>query len=111
MTDTAASRSTFVTVLAWLCIVMFSFGTVICILQNVMLYFMFPEMPPVPEDPQMPAAFRWMFDNFRLMFFAMLLFVAFMLVASISLLKRQDWARIAFIVALGLSIVWGFASL
>jgi hypothetical protein len=108
MTDAAAPRSTFVTILAWLCIAFFAFGTLIGVLQNAMLYFLMGGMPPIPEDQlqQVPPLMRWMFGNFKLIFFSALLFMAFMLVASISLLKRQNWARLAFIVVLGLGILW-----
>jgi hypothetical protein len=47
----------------------------------------------------------------RLISFASLALAVFTLAASIALLKRREWARIAFIVLMLLTIVWNLGSL
>jgi hypothetical protein len=105
-------RSTFVTVVAWIFIVLAVFSTVIGILQNIMIYTMFPaeEMKDTfthgPGAEQMPAMFKFMFAHMRVLFLGMLVLMAFTLVASIGLLKRMNWARISFIVLMSLGVAY-----
>ncbi|XPV69875.1 MAG: hypothetical protein ACNI25_04700 [Halarcobacter sp.] len=105
------SKSTFITALAWIGIVFAGFGTFITALQNIMFQFIMPKLPveelmnesnssvPVPEIAQ------FMFKHFDLIFLAVFLVSLFVLIASIGLLKRKNWARIAFIALLALGII------
>lgn len=111
------SKSTFVTVLAWIGIAFSGFGTFITIVQNIMLKFLMPKLPIEQllnehnTSVQIPEIARFMFQHFDLFFLAALLISLFALTASIGLLKRKNWARIAFIAMLAIGIVWNLFSL
>ena len=102
------SKSTFVTALAWIGIVFSGFGTFITIVQNIMLKFLMPKLPIEQlmnehnNSVQVPETARFMFQHFDLFFLAMFLASLFVLIASIGLLKRKNWARVAFIAILAI---------
>jgi hypothetical protein len=108
----ALNRSGFVTGLAWTFIVLGGFSTLIAVLQNIMLTLIFPteELVAAAHDSQgnqpMPALFRFMFENFRLFFMAFLALSVVTLIAAIGLLKRRNWARLAFVGIMGFGVVW-----
>jgi hypothetical protein len=52
-----------------------------------------------------------MMSHFQLFFVAFFLALAFMLISSIGLLKRRNWARLCFIGLMALAIVWQLAGL
>ncbi|MDR2710892.1 MAG: hypothetical protein LBB65_06145, partial [Burkholderiales bacterium] len=110
-------RSTFVTVLAWIFIVLSGFYTLISIFQNIMIQTVFRSagfFDPAsrsPPTPGTPAFFKFMFDHIHWLFLFFLLLFAFMLICSIGLLKRRNWARLCFIGYLALGIVWNLAGL
>lgn len=112
----APPRSTFVTVIAWLFIVLSGGTTLIGILQNVMIWFLFPrnEFRNAMSSPaavkEVPAAFRLIFGNMELLFLAVLLLSALTFVSSLALLRRREWARVVFIVLMLLGIVWNIAA-
>lgn len=116
-TPPVQQRSSFVSVIAWIFIVLTGFGALIGLMQNIMVQTMFsgPEMQTALNSPevasQMPAFVRFMFSHFKLYVFLMFATTVFTLVSAIGLLKRKDWARKTFIVILGLSILVLFASL
>lgn len=116
MTQTG-SKSTFVTVLAWIFIVLGGGATAISALQNVMLYAMFPraEMKAAanfgPGAEQVPAFAKFMFANFELFFLLFFLLSLLSLVAAIGLLKRKNWARFVFIGLMVFGIVWNLGGL
>ena len=103
-------RSTFVTVVAWIFIALSGFGTVISVLQNIMVHTMFrgPEFDAMLHGPTpgMPPFAVFLFAHFELFVFATLLLSAFMLVSSIGLLRRWNWARLCFVGLMGLCIAW-----
>lgn len=111
----AASRSTFVTVLAWVFIVITGFMTFISLLQNVMINTMVPfENMPSPSGPgveKMPAAFEFIFGNIHLVFLTFFVISAATLISAIGLLRRKNWARKVFIGILGLGIVWNIGGI
>lgn len=118
MTDeNMSTRSTFVTVLAWVFIVLAGFSTLITIMQNIMIRIMFSnaEMQKMMEqnraEEQMPAFANFMIHHFDLFFLAAFIVSVLGLVAAIGLLKRKNWARIVFIVLLGLGIVWNIGGI
>lgn len=107
------TRSTFVTVVAWIFIVLSSFGTVIGILQNVLLWTVFrtPEVTTALEEaqaasPEMPVIVSTMFQYMPLFFLATLLVTVFTLVSSIGLLRRWNPARLCFIGIMILGALW-----
>lgn len=100
---TAAPQSTFVTVLAWIVLVLNGFAALIGVMQNVMVNFIMPTMMAnTPNDHG--AAFS--LTIFRVVTFCFLVFVIFMMYCAYALLKRRNWARVTFIVACSLGIAW-----
>ena len=108
-------RSTFVTVLAWIFIALSGFGALIGVLQNIMLQTVLRSaefgkaMQAAPGQPGLPPFATFLFENFQWFFLAALLANVVMLVVSIGLLKRRNWARLCFIGLMILSILWQVA--
>ena len=108
-------RSTFVTVLAWIFIFLAGFATLVSVLQNVMVNFMFPggEMDAAFEragsSERLPGFVSFMLRNMRLVFLFFLLLCVTSLASSIGLLLRQDWARIVFVAILIFGVIWNLA--
>lgn len=105
-------KSTFVTVTAWIFIIFGGFSTLISLMQNIMIHFIFPqeEMNAAFSQPevadQVPILVEFMFNNFNLFIFVFFLLTAFTFIASIALLKRKNWARLYFIGILSIGILW-----
>lgn len=111
--DRLQQRSTFVTVVACIFLVLAGFGTLVGIMQGVMLLLMREELAavvhaPVPSD--MPEVFRWMFRAMPAMFAAMLLANVATFASAIGLLQRRNWGRVAFIAMMALGIAWNIAA-
>ncbi len=114
-----AERSTFVTVLAWIFILMSGFSTVMAVFQYVVMSFVMPlarmqaslDELKARGDMPMPPGAEFMFGHMRLIFGAFLLLSAITLLTSIGLLKRRNWARLVFICLMALGIVWNIAGL
>ena len=115
--DPVPPRSTFVTVIAWLFIVLSGFATLISILQNAMMAMMpFDDhldraLRDSTFSSAIPPASQFLVSHFRTLLVVTLGACVVTLVASIGLLRRQNWARITFIVLLALSIAYMVASL
>lgn len=113
--NATANRSSFVTVLAWIFIVLSAFSTMISLLQNVMVWTLFrqPEIAQsMAEQTQgMPPYAAFMMGHFQWFFLAILLVSATTLASSIGLLKRMEWARIVFIALMFLGIAWNLLGL
>lgn len=102
-------RSSFVTVIAWIFIVISGFTTFISLLQNILINTVFPFekfQEAKASAPKMPPMFDFMFDHFRFFFLAFLLVSVVELVCAIGLLRRLNWARLMFVGILALGIVW-----
>ena len=105
-------RSTFVTVVAWIFIVLSGFGALIGVLQNIMLQTVLRSeefgqaMQTTPSQSDLPPFVSFMFEHFQWFFLAVLLVNLFMLASSIGLLKRRNWARLFFIGLMILGVVW-----
>src|SRR5438067_5343036 len=116
-TDTQVPpRSSFVTVVAWIFIVLSGFVTLVGALQNLMIRSMpFDQVDSVLRDStaasQFPPAARFMFSHFRLLFLAAFLLSLVMFVASWGLLRRRNWARLIFSGMLVLGILYVVAGL
>lgn len=110
-------KSTFVSVLAWIFIVLAGFATLISILQNIMISYMFPvdEMNRAFESAQaqeqIPLLAKFMFSNIRFFFLSFLAIAGTTFVSAIGLLKRKNWGRMIFMLILGLGICWNIFSL
>ena len=106
----APPRSSFVTVVAWIFIVLSGFSTLIGALQNLMIRSMpFDQLNSALQDStaaQLPAPARVIFSHFQLFFLVTFLLSLLMLISSIGLLRRHNWARLAFIGLLVLGIIY-----
>ncbi|PVY76433.1 hypothetical protein C8D92_105186 [Tamilnaduibacter salinus] len=105
------SRSTFVTVIAWIFIVGAGFASFVSILQAIMVSTLFSgdEFQSVPDDA--PAIARFMFEYFHLMVYGFCALSIFTFVAAIALLKRKNWARLIFIGLLSFGVLWQIGGL
>jgi hypothetical protein len=114
--SSARPKSTFVTVVAWIFIILSGFTTFISLLQNLMVGFMPRGMfDAAVQDSTfarvMPPAGRFMFSHLQLLVLCMFMLMALMLAASIGLLHRRNWARLLFIGLLGCGVVYNLAGL
>jgi uncharacterized BrkB/YihY/UPF0761 family membrane protein len=102
--------SLFITVAAWVFIVLSGLSTVFAVMENIMLYFVFsPAMMQKMAEAHyqnMPPVPTFMFTGIRLIMFVALLLSFFALAASIGLLKRKNWARRSMIALLVIAILW-----
>lgn len=113
--NSIATRSTFVTVTAWIFIVLAGFTTFGALMQNLMVSLMFPTeeiVAAVNRDPKAPPGMAIIFGHLKLILFLFLALCITTLTSSIGLLRRREWARKTFIAVLVLGILWmigGFA--
>lgn len=105
-------KSTFITVVAWIFIVLTGFGTFMTCMQNIMIFTMFSTaemqeaMNHQDELKDMPFFVRFMFQHIQLYFLFMFFLTAATFVSSIGLLKRKNWARKVLISILGFGILF-----
>lgn len=109
-------RSVFVTVVAWIFIALSGFGTLISILQNILIQTAFSsaefnQAMQAPAPPGTPPFAMFMATHMHWFFLLFLLASAFMLVSSIGLLKRWNWARLCFVGLMVLGIAWQLVGL
>lgn len=110
-TALAATRSTLVSVLAWLLIVCSALGLFIMAAEAVMVYFAMPQLlgingrGPSPEE----IGLIRLFASSALGFVAALALVT--LIAAVALLKRRNWGRLYCIGMLILNTLLSFAML
>lgn len=109
--------SPFVTVLAWIFIVLSGLATFVALAQNIMIHVMFPVDPmqgtmgAIQGKQNIPAMIEFMSSHVHLLFGAFLALSILILASSIALLRRKNWARILFIVLMGFGIVWNIGGL
>ena len=104
-------RSTFVTVVAWLFIILSGFSTFVAILQNIMIHTMPLPKGPEPPPDAVPTSVFFIFENVHILVLAFFFICLCTLIVSIALLKRKNWARLIFIGLLCLGIVWNMGAL
>ena len=110
-------QSTFVTVVAWISIVLAGFTALLSLLQNLMLVSMPRDVFKVPLEQDstfahaLPSWSRFMFAHVHVLAFVMLGVCILTLCASIGLLRRRNWARVLFIGLLALGIAYSILSL
>lgn len=105
------NRSAFVTVLAWIFIILAGFTMLISIFQTVMVNAAFSrevieELMMQAEENNFPIMFQFFISNIRFFVFGFLLVSATTLVSAIGLLFRKNWARIVFICMMIVGILW-----
>lgn len=118
MTDPSKkSGYSFVTVVAWIFIVIGGFSTFASVIQNVVVNTVMPVDQMLADFERLDAAFNGPFSPLFLLRHIRLLVALFLLaslgtlVAAIALLKRKNWGRLLFLGVLGLGILWNLASL
>jgi len=115
--STPATRSDFVTVLAWIFIGLGGLSTLMAVAQYIMVNFMMSigqmqdAMNAETARGDVPAAAQFMFSHFRQLIGAFFLLSLITLVAAVGMLRRWNWARLLFIGLMALGIVWNLASL
>jgi hypothetical protein len=114
----ARSRSGFVSAIAWTFIALAGFATLIAALQNAVFTLMFSGDPTfekltreVAASGNMPPFAVFMFANFRLLLAGFLAVSSLTLAAAIGLLKRRNWARLAFIAMMLLGVLWNLGGI
>jgi len=82
-----------------------------------MVYTFFPlgqmhtAMAQAREQQQMPAYALFVFEHIREVFTGFLVLTFVVLIASVGLLKRYNWARILFVWLLAFGVIWNIAGL
>jgi len=110
-------RSAFVTSIAWSFIVLAGLGIVWALLQNIVFSVMVGtvDIETVINDARsagvMPDALAVVFRHMGALLLLTLLLSVLTLVASIALLKRRNWARLAFIVMMWLGVAGNLGGL
>lgn len=105
------SRSIFVTVLAWIFIVGSSLAFLASIMQVVMISTMFSSDEFAMMAMSAPLFAKFILQNFHLIIYGFGAFTLFILASSIAFLKRQNWARLVFIVIFILGVIWQLGGL
>jgi hypothetical protein len=107
----AERQSVFVTVVAWIFIVLSGFAVFVSIGQNIMIWT-HPGFSVPATTSGSGAGFEAFLDkNFRLLFLGFLGVTIVMLVSSVGLLKRKNWARVSVVALLALWVLWNIATL
>jgi hypothetical protein len=109
-----AYRSTFVSVVAWVFIVVSGLGTLVTTLQNFIIHFLGQQMALIFQAglPQKASWFTiFVLTHLKLYFAVVLAIVLFTFVSSIGLLNRKNWARLTFVGLMILGIMWNLPTL
>jgi hypothetical protein len=119
--ESEPSRSSFVTVLAWISIVFSGFAVFVGVIQNIAINTIFPlqEMQNQAAlgqagahgGPAMPAPMLFMLQHIQAIVALTLLSFILAFVISVGLLKRKNWGRIGFIAMMALGIAWNLGGL
>jgi Predicted membrane protein (DUF2127) len=113
---TAPTRSTFITVLAWLSIIGAGGATFISLMQAAMYFLVFRDKVVAtqghwPGTEQMPGLAQVFFSHPEILIATFCSLSVLTFIAAIGLLWRKNWARWYFIVVLALGIVWDLSNL
>jgi hypothetical protein len=101
-------RSSFVTVTAWLGIGTSACAAPIALVQTLMVGTLSQEIRTALDSEalaQLPASMRYLLEHTKLVSQVFLLFSALTLVASVGLLRRRNWGRLAVMALLAVLIV------
>jgi hypothetical protein len=110
------SRSQFVTALAWFSIVVAALATCSSFMQSIFVFLFLPadavqQLQSAVDANVVPPALVFVLTHLKKILLGYLLLSVTLLMVSIALLKRKEWARIAFIVLLAIGTLSGFAPL
>ncbi|WP_338846202.1 hypothetical protein V8J88_20900 [Massilia sp. W12] len=105
-------RSSLVSGLAWLLIIVGGFSIVIALLQILAFSFIPPEkFASMVDAPKIPFLIKLIFTNLHLIFFSFGLLSCATLICGVGLLLRKYWGWFATILLLVFGIVWNFGML
>ena len=109
------SKSTFVTVLAWVFIIGSAFSTLMSLLQTFIVRSFQGQFQTAFKDTTFsahtPAGAKFLFGHFELFIVFLFALSVVTLVASIGMLRRRNWARLVFIGVLGFGVLYSVAGL
>ncbi|MEO1448038.1 MAG: hypothetical protein AAFV07_00835 [Bacteroidota bacterium] len=104
-------RSTLVSVLGWVLIIFHSLGLLVTLIQQAVIQvFLDAGIQPVGGE-EIPGILHAFLQNLPMVIWALSFMMLGGLAVSISFLRRQNWARIAVIVMLGMGIAYYAAGL
>ena len=102
----SSNQSTFVTVVAWLVLILSAMSTLAGLMQSVMLAMVDPFPPVTAEEAKtMPLLAVLAFNNFRLFAWGMTAAYAVTCAAAVGVLRRQEWGRQVLIVVFSIAAV------
>jgi hypothetical protein len=107
-------RSKFVSVVSWIFIVISGLGTLVAVLQNVIIQFLGAQMGFVFQAG-LARNSSWLtllvVSHLKIYFAILLALAVLALVSSIGMLKRKNWARFVFVGLVMLGITWNLPGL
>lgn len=110
-----APRSSFVTIVAWITIFFAGMGTLVGLLQALVVFTVMPadEFDRASRDlpPDLPGVLAFLFSHFKAVVLAILAWSALMLATAIGLLRRREWARRLFVLLMLVSAASQLAGL
>ena len=110
-------KSTFVSVIAWIYIVIGGLVTFIALLEFLVLQFFAPQntstglMMQMDQARSYPEPLRFIFAHISFFMVFLILISAGIFFSAIALLKRMNWARILFIILMTISALWNIIGL
>jgi O-antigen/teichoic acid export membrane protein len=113
----APRRSDFVTVLAWISIILSGFFAFMMLFQSILFNSVLKNgdfdraMSQTQNAQNINEYHQVIMSSMQYVFILIAVFSIFVLITSIALLKRKNWARVTFIVFLTLGIVWNVLGL
>jgi hypothetical protein len=111
------SRSQLITLFAWFNIVLCGLSVFACLGMMLLFKTLLPadQMMAVMQSPEIqkivPASAMFALRHIQAILAASLALSAVMFIASYALLKRRNWARLFWVVMMGLMVVWFMAGL
>ena len=110
-----ATQSLFVTILAWIFIVLSGLAIFVALIQNIAIHLLFSsgQLPALPSNPriqpQLAPLAEFLVSHVRWILAGFLCLSVVAFVAAIGLLRRMNWARVAFVALMSLGILWSIA--
>ena len=108
-----AKKSTFITVLSWMLIIVSGLGVFVSIMQNIMINTIMPMseiQEAIKKDPSPDKFLNFLAFNIRYVFLLFGFFILGFFISSIALLKRKNWARIVMIAVFAIGIVYSIGA-
>lgn len=116
-TDHTIPKSSFVTVLAWIFVVLSGFATFGSLIQNIIIHAVMPydkmhkALESAAQGKNISPAAIFIFEYIRVIVGVFLVVAVTFLIASIGLLLRKNWARLLFISYMVLGIIWNIGAI